>query len=616
MDKIRKPTASRGMQSLFSLRHAIILSVVLSIFYSACMLFLYIYGFRNAYQNEIYTTFDSLSQNIESQLEKNLQQIYELSRSISYSTTIQTYLLSPDKIEAIRAGAASEDIMSVYMTSNQMFSNIILLSDTQRSIYGNSVSIISAASGGETVSLRDYLWEEGSKLRRNEYSFTPVLFRTYGQQEIPYVFFLRMAGGILPETAYRSPRILCAVSCDLQKLLGIDNAWIPNDMALSIDDGDRILWSNREMPSHLQDAVYLQDRESGEICVDGDVYLFDTLYIPELSCRMIWTISKDAIDNISLSAFYKLFLVCLCGGGVLLIFMVVLLRALSDPLLTMQKELKELHKQPGRRLSVPHLHELGDLASGINQMLQRIEDANERENALRQRLYHAALLQNQTKLQFYRNQINPHFLFNTLECVRSMARHYGNVSIEQIVSSMAKIFRYSVYTGVVVPLESEIRHASDYFTVMDIRTANQCSFRISADKEARDYRVLSMLLQPLIENAFQHAFPCGKKRFQILLKAVVHPDGSLSLQITDNGRGIPSEKLESLLEQLRRTSTVQQSERHIGLLNIAQRLSLVFGSQASLHIRSQEGFYTQIEFIIPHPLPDNALEIPLRPSSQ
>ena len=80
--------------------------------------------------------------------------------------------------------------------------------------------------------------------------------------------------------------------------------------------------------------------------------------------------------------------------------------------------------------------------------------------------------------------------------------------------------------------------------------------------------------------------------------------------------GIPSEKLESLLEQLRRTSTVQQSERHIGLLNIAQRLSLVFGSQASLHIRSQEGFYTQIEFIIPHPLPDNALEIPLRPSSQ
>ena len=86
MDKIRKPTASRGMQSLFSLRHAIILSVVLSIFYSACMLFLYIYGFRNAYQNEIYTTFDSLSQNIESQLEKNLQQIYELSRSISYMT--------------------------------------------------------------------------------------------------------------------------------------------------------------------------------------------------------------------------------------------------------------------------------------------------------------------------------------------------------------------------------------------------------------------------------------------------------------------------------------------------------------------------------------------------
>ena len=166
----------------------------------------------------------------------------------------------------------------------------------------------------------------------------------------------------------------------------------------------------------------MQDRESGEICVDGDVYLFDTLYIPELSCRMIWTISKDAIDNISLSAFYKLFLICLCGGGVLLIFMVFLLRALSDPLLTMQKELKELHKQPGRRLSVPHLHELGDLASGINQMLQRIEDANERENALRQRLYHAALLQNQTKLQFYRNQINPHFLFNTLECVRSMAR--------------------------------------------------------------------------------------------------------------------------------------------------------------------------------------------------
>ncbi len=90
MDKIRKPTASRGMQSLFSLRHAIILSVVLSIFYSACMLFLYIYGFRNAYQNEIYTTFDSLSQNIESQLEKIF------SRSMSFPD--RSHILPPFRL--------------------------------------------------------------------------------------------------------------------------------------------------------------------------------------------------------------------------------------------------------------------------------------------------------------------------------------------------------------------------------------------------------------------------------------------------------------------------------------------------------------------------------------
>lgn len=616
MNLKRRAISCRGVRRLLSLRHAIILSVILSIFYSACMLFLYIYGFRNAYQNEIYNTFDDLSQNIESRLESNLRQVYELSRSISYSTTIQTYLLSPDKIESIRAGSASEDIMSVYMTGNPMFSNIILLSDTNRSLCGNSVSTIRVPDGGggapAEVNFREYLWSEGAALERNEDCFSPVLFRTYGQRELPYVFFLRVSGGILPETAYRSPRILCAISCDLQKLLGIDEAWIPEGMVLSIEDGEKTLWSNRELPANLQEAVYAENRGSGEICADGEVYLFDTLYIPELSCRVIWTISKNAIDNISLSSFYKLFLICLCGGGMLLIFMVFLLRALGSPLLTMQKELKALNGQPNRRLSIPYLHELGDLAGDINQMLQRIEDANVRENALQQRLYRAALLQNQARLQLYRSQINPHFLFNTLECVRSMARHYGNDRIEQIVSAMAKIFRYSVSTGVVVPLDSEIQHASDYFTVMNIRTESRGSLRIAAGEEARGYRVLTMILQPLIENAFQHGFPCGDRQPCIRIEASVRADGSLFLRVTDNGRGIPPEKLRLLLAE---PPCAQQAEkRHIGLRNISQRLSLVFGKEASLRIRSKEGFYTQVEITVPRPLSDDALTVPPPPA--
>ena len=598
-----------------SLRQGIILCVMLAILYSACMLSFYTFSFQHTYQEQIRSTFNGLSQNIENRLQENMEQLSDISRSLSYSFTVQIYLLSSNKVEAIQADKAAQEIMSVYLASNRLASNIILIADNQRSLYGNALNITGQMEerlGFEnTESPKEYLWQQGGGLARNETDFSPVLFRSYGQESIPYAYFLFAAGGILPETAGSSAKILCAVSCDLEELLGLRETWIPQDTVLLLTDGDHLLWSNQELSPLLRRAALSGHFGQGELTADGRDYLVNTLPLTELSCNMVWMIPKSAVDNASLWAMFVSAMLCLCGGGVLILFMAFLLRSLSSPLITMQREMKELDGRARHRLSLPRLREFRELAREINYMLQRIEEANQREISLQNRLYNAALLQNRTQLQFYQKQINPHVLFNTLESIRSMSHHYQVQPIERIVSAMGKIFRYSVYAGVTSPLKSELQHVQDYFTVMEMRTAERCRLILCAEENALDYPILSMTLQPIVENAFQYGFSGSRKKFwTILLEAKLLPTGALRLRVTDNGRGISPASLERLRVRIKKGTQSQGASRHIGLTNIYQRFYLAFGEGMSMEISSREGFYTQVELLVPKRLSDPPFPLP------
>lgn len=113
----------------------------------------------------------------------------------------------------------------------------------------------------------------------------------------------------------------------------------------------------------------------------------------------------------------------------------------------------------------------------------------------------------QAELMAYRSQINPHFLFNTLDCISGMARYYEVAELEKLVTALTGCSQYTLRTPDVVCLEQEIQHVRNYMDVMELRMPGTYTLRLNVQAEAMQCKVLSLMLQPLVENAIMHGLP-------------------------------------------------------------------------------------------------------------
>jgi two-component system sensor histidine kinase YesM len=252
--------------------------------------------------------------------------------------------------------------------------------------------------------------------------------------------------------------------------------------------------------------------------------------------------------------------------------------------------------------------ELQPVSTVINQTMEELRQSIRREQKLTADSYEARLAQTRSEMLAYRSQINPHFLFNTMESIRSMAHHYHAPLIEQVVGGMSQMFRYALYSPMIVPLEEELGHLGSYFSVMCARFPGRYRILEKIDPDTLSVPILSMILQPLAENALLHAFN-GRKSGILLIQSFTR-DGRLIVRIADNGIGIPEELLETIIDKMKtstgETAHVNGHSDHgkdykssIGLPNIYRRLKLTFGDQAEMLLRSKEYYYTVVELQIP-----------------
>ncbi|NOU97037.1 HAMP domain-containing protein [Paenibacillus sp. LMG 31456] len=195
-------------------------------------------------------------------------------------------------------------------------------------------------------------------------------------------------------------------------------------------------------------------------------------------------------------------------------------------------------------------------------------------------------------------QIHPHFLYNTLDTIYWMSKKYKADQISKLVTSLGKFFRLSLHAGRDrIPLEQEFEHIRSYLEIQSIRYREKVVYEVSIDDLARQVRTVPLLLQPIVENAFEHGItqsPLADRLGHITVEARYLND-KVHIEIRDNGKGMNEQKLEELLLSLRDTGKVD----HIGLSNVQQRLLLAFGAMSTLRIESQIGIGTTVSFDIP-----------------
>lgn len=203
-------------------------------------------------------------------------------------------------------------------------------------------------------------------------------------------------------------------------------------------------------------------------------------------------------------------------------------------------------------------------------------------------------------LQF---QINHHFLYNTLNVIKSLADIHSVPEIETISVCMSDLLRYNLERFPVALLKEELQQVNRYMTIQNIRFPGKFTFDCNIPSSLLEMPIPVFLLQPLVENSIEHGFGCRESNCYISITSHLE-QGSLHLLIADNGNGIEPERLAALNRECADDAgrEINDSKHHsIGIRNVCQRIRSYFGPSYGLSMESMAGEGTIIDIHLPAP---------------
>jgi two-component system sensor histidine kinase YesM len=242
--------------------------------------------------------------------------------------------------------------------------------------------------------------------------------------------------------------------------------------------------------------------------------------------------------------------------------------------------------------------EIQELNYSYNKMVENIND-------LIQLVYEKELSRSHTELKALQAQINPHFLFNTLDVLYWSLLDKDEDQLAEYVVAMSDLFRYTITgssKGGWVKLQDELEHVKRYLLIMKMRFEDRLEWAIEAPSEFSNVELPRLLLQPLVENAVLHGVE--SKIEPGWIKLTVAGDGEwITITVEDDGMGMDEEMLNSLLEGLESGKVSSSKDSGVGLANVHRRLQLFFSGKneqsAVMTIDSRKGQGTRINIKIP-----------------
>lgn len=205
-------------------------------------------------------------------------------------------------------------------------------------------------------------------------------------------------------------------------------------------------------------------------------------------------------------------------------------------------------------------------------------------------VYQKKIEQKNAEIRALQAQINPHFLYNTLDSINWMLIERDEQDISDVVISLGEILRYAVGgQNHLVPLGSEARYIESYLFIQKNRLEDRLNYQWELAEDTLDVLVPRLIMQPIVENAVIHGIEPLKKGGVILMKAWIEKE-MLLIRVTDNGRGMNQEELEALREKISGTDEIE----NIGMRNIQRRMELTYGQEQAMEIESVQGEGTTI----------------------
>ena len=275
-------------------------------------------------------------------------------------------------------------------------------------------------------------------------------------------------------------------------------------------------------------------------------------------------------------------------------FSKVLRQSLTHPIERLVQIMPSVTLQRNRACIPPTgVDELDVIVRSINTMVDQLEETSQNAMRIKTRLLESELRNNEAELYALQSQINPHFLFNTLQCIRSLAILSHADDITTISSALSAILRYSIREMQLVTVRGEMNIILQYLKIVDIRYQHRFSYEIDVPDDVQRYACPCMIIQPLVENAVIHGLSAADSNGTIRIIGSVS-DGEIHFEIADNGAGISEERLQEIQTRLQLQLfdmlEDQQFGKSFGLFNIQRRIQLQYGEEYGLTIATADGW--------------------------
>ncbi|TDF96799.1 sensor histidine kinase [Paenibacillus piri] len=290
-------------------------------------------------------------------------------------------------------------------------------------------------------------------------------------------------------------------------------------------------------------------------------------------------------------------------------------RSMLAPIRELKEGMRETEKGNWQHIhDLGRTDEIGGLIHSYNLMVTRLSEMidkvyaaelQQQKDALQ--IQEAELERHRAEFQTLQLQINPHFLYNTLETINCYAIVQDSHEITEMVEAMAFMLRYSIQTNLEeITVANELNHVRNYLIILQHRIDREFEIEVIIPPSLLLEKMVRLTLQPVVENSFQHAFPNGIEPHHTISIDARKENGMFQVIVEDNGAGIPPDRLKELQEQLKLNRLAEEETQSgyfrrggIGLMNVHRRIQMVFGEQYGLSIESVWGEGSRITLSMP-----------------
>ncbi|WP_193774434.1 sensor histidine kinase [Vallitalea guaymasensis] len=363
-------------------------------------------------------------------------------------------------------------------------------------------------------------------------------------------------------------------------------------------EGDRIVYAGRNYNNQIIESkkLYLNEKGTYTHTINGNNYYVIVETIDDVNLKIISVITTDMLISDTRKVFDLIIILCIISMPIYIIIANMIYSEIISPFNLLVSKMKDIEKgELNTSIDIIRKNEIGYLYNSFNSMAKRLK-------YLVECVYEEEIARKNAEIAALQSQINPHFLYNTLETINWKAQLSGEQDIAEMVQALSKLMDANMNRNgkKFSTIEQEIQYMDSYLFLIQKRFGKKIEYDKIIDQNILKEKLPKLIIQPIVENAIKHGIePVGRGK---ILIGISEKDEKLIIEVEDNGAGIEVPKLKSINVELSDNKYIaeeQDNSKSIGLKNVYRRLLLIYGKEAEISILSTYTKGTKVTLKVP-----------------